>query len=252
MKLIHGDCVNILKKAPSKSVDLILCDPPYGATVYKWDKALDFSDLLPNLLRVLKDKSALVLFGMEPFSSRLRLHGIDFYKYDWIWHKSKGLGGGFAHAKNAPIKIIENISVFSKGKVAHPEQSEKRMTYNPQGLMDCTIKERARGSSTQKRNPNAKTYIRNKTNYPTQYLNFKFKKEIDGKRCHPSQKPVALLEYLIKTYTKEGDVVLDFTMGSGSTGVAALNCGRRFIGIEKDEDCFKIAKDRIEMKEILS
>lgn len=205
-----------------------------------------------QLKRITKERSAICLFGSEPFSSHLRLSNLKMFKYDWVWVKSKSLGGNFVHAKNSPISTNENISVFSAGKISHVKKENKnRMIYNPQGLIDCLIKERrSRSSEGQfKHNinrPSHKEYIRNKTGYPDSFLRFNFKKFIDGNRVHPTQKPVALLEYLIKTYTLEGETVLDFTAGSFSTGVACVNTNRNFIGIEKDDHYFNIGKKRVE------
>jgi site-specific DNA-methyltransferase (adenine-specific) len=232
MQLIHGDCLEKMKDIPDKSIDMILCDLPYGTTACKWDVVIPFEPLWEQYERVIKDNGAIVLFGSEPFSSRLRMSNIKNYKYDWIWNKTT-----FANqmcAKFQPLKIQENISVFSK----------KKHIYHPQGLIEIN-KITKQGSKITDNNGGGvrKTeYFQQYTNYPINILEFK----LDKQKLHSTQKPVALLEYLIKTYTSEGETVLDNCMGSGSTGVACLNTNRNFIGIEKDGKYFEIAKKRIE------
>ena len=232
-ELFHGDCLEAMKDIPDKSVDMILCDLPYGTTKHEWDECISFTELWKQYERIIKDNGAIVLFGAEPFSSLLRVSNISMYKYDWIWNKSKPLG--FINAKRMPLKDIENISVFYK----------KLPTYNPQGLIPYGKEV----SSSNKRDITAINggklkegkYVRQFTNYPRQLLKFDVEQGL-----HPTQKPVDLLEYLIRTYTNEGEVVLDNTMGSGSTGVACINTNRKFIGIELDDTYFEIAKERIE------
>lgn len=248
IELIHDECLWAMQFIPDKSIDLILCDPPYGTTACKWDTVIPFEPMWKELKRIRKDNAAIVLFGSEPFSSYLRLSNIKEFKYDWYALKNKGLGGGFVHAKNAPIKTVETISVFSNGMIAHIGKNTSRMNYYPQGLVKAEKLFKKRGPSSKgnfKLNierPSHREYFQEFTGYPDTQLDFKFN---EGKRSHPTQKPVALLEYLIKTYTLEGETVLDFTMGSGSTGVAAKNLNRKFIGIEQDEKYFEIAKKRI-------
>jgi len=245
--LIQGDCLEIMKTIPDGSVDAIITDPPYGTTACKWDSVIDFDLMWEQLNRVIKPNGAIVLFGSEPFSSALRMSNIKNYKYDWIWRKTK-YNSGFAHAKNSPLKKHENISVFSFGKVAHKSQSKNRMEYYPQGLLKC---EKTRKKPTKYRDeevsfgkrPSHRDTVQEFTNYPQSILEFDL--EVKGKPVHPTQKPVALMEYLIKTYTNENETILDFTMGSGSTGVAAKNTNRNFIGIEQDENYFEIAKERV-------
>jgi len=220
------------------SVDLVLTDPPYGTTQCKWDSVIPFAPMWEQLKRIIKPNGAIVLFGGEPFSSLLRISNLDMYKYDWYWDKVSVVG--FANAKKMPLYNIENIIVFY----------ENLPTYNAQGLEKIkpkiikngkTHKERgARGESAINGGRFKDDYIQEFTGYPKQTLRFTRKK---GQ--HPTQKPVALMEYLIKTYTNEGETVLDFTMGSGTTGVACKNLNRNFIGIEKEADYFEIAKKRI-------
>lgn len=240
-QLFCGDCLEIMKQIPDKSVDMILCDLPYGTTACKWDTVIPFDKLWEHYNRIIKDNGAIVLFGSEPFSSKLRMSNIKNFKYDWVWDKKTGLG--FLDSKYRPLKQHETISVFSKGGCSNG--SKTQMKYCPQGLIPTT-----------KRNSNSKSNILNSepkqrkllntqfTNYPKTILTFNRETGL-----HPTQKPVALCEYLIKTYTNEGDVVLDNCMGSGTTGVACRNLGRKFIGIELDEEYFKIAENRIKRGE---
>lgn len=232
LTLWQGDCLDLMRGIPDGSVDMVLTDPPYGTTQCKWDSVIPFEPMWDQLNRIIKSNGAIVLFGSEPFSSALRMSNIKNYKYDWVWEKEQGVN--FQLCKKQPLKVHETISVFSY----------KSHNYYPQGLIPCDIKKSNKGKSgnighlysERKR----KEYKQEWTNYPTTIQ--KFNRE---RGLHPTQKPVALLEYLIKTYTHEGEIVLDFTMGSGSTGVACLRTGRKFIGIEKDEKYFSIAEKRI-------
>ena len=196
-----------------------------------------------QLNRIIKPNGAIVLFGSEPFSSALRMSNIKNYKYDWIWEKSKV--GNVFNCKNAPQKNFENIMIFSNGTIANG--SHKKMPYFPQGLIDVNItkKNKRKGSdvgtiANRPSRKNGSEYIQTKTNYPRQIIKFN-----NEQGLHPTQKPTTLMEYLIKTYTNENETVLDFTMGSGSTGVACVNTNRNFIGIEMDENYFEIAEKRI-------
>jgi site-specific DNA-methyltransferase (adenine-specific) len=244
--LLHGDCLELMKTIPDSSVDMILTDPPYGTTACKWDTVIPFEPMWEQIWRVLKPNGACLLFGSEPFSSALRMSQIKRFKYDWIWEKN----GPTCHvlAKCKPMPKHEIISVFSTGTTYFKHRSKNPMPYYPQGLTKGLCK-----TVLAKSKFNDVNYNRTKnkfdgyyqgyeyTNYPTSILKYGSKE----KRFHPTQKPVALLEYLIKTYTLEGETVLDFTMGSGSTGVACVNTGRKFIGIEMDDKYFEIAKQRI-------
>ena len=233
--LYKGDCLEEMKKIPDGSVDLVLTDPPYGTTACKWDSVIPFEPMWAQLHRVIKDNGAIVLFGSQPFTSSLVMSNAKMFKYDWIWEKSKA--SGHLNAKIMPLKAHEIISVFSK----------RRCNYYPQGLKDVHRIQNKKDSNTTIGNgystygKHNKTTIQTVGNYPRSVL--KFSKP--NKPTHPTQKPVALLEYLIRTYTTEGETVLDFTMGSGSTGVACVNTGRNFIGIELDERYFEIAQERI-------
>ena len=226
----HGDCLELMKTIPDGSVDLILTDPPYGTTACKWDSVIPFEPMWAELRRVIKPNGAIVLFGSQPFTTALNSSNIENYRYEWVWIKPNTTG--FQLAKKRPMKKHELISVFYC----------KQPTYNPQGLKPYG-KINKRGSIGENwSDVKSNKYIQEFTNYPTQLLEFGYDKE----KFHPTQKPVALLEYLIKTYTQENEAVLDFTMGSGSTGVAAKNTNRKFIGIELDQDYFEIAKKRIQ------
>lgn len=242
IQLYQGDCLEIMKQIPDKSIDMILCDLPYNTTSCKWDKLIPVEQLWNEYERIIKDDGAIVLFGTEPFSSKMRLSNEKLYKYDYKWIKSKV--GNFLNAKNSPMKKYEDIMVFSKGTIANG--SKRLMKYYPQGLIEvnreCSNKGKSRKGTTIEDRPSRQgNYVQKFTNYPNNILNFNSE---DG--LHPTQKPVALLEHLIKTYTNENEIVLDNCMGSGSTGVACLNTNRKFIGIELDEKYFEIAKNRIE------
>lgn len=234
--LRKGDCLELMKDIPDKSIDMILCDLPYGTTACKWDNIIPFEPLWEQYNRIIKDNGAIVLFGSEPFSSKLRISNTKYYKYDWIWHKTKAQG--FLNAKKMPLKNFENIIVFYK----------KQPNYHPQGLISGNYNN-DRPSKVNKSQEDVYGKERNfgvskYGNYPKTIISFS---NVSRKgHFHPTQKPVELLEYLIKTYTNEGDVVLDNCMGSGSTGVACVNTNRNFIGIELDEKYFEIAKNRIE------
>lgn len=236
IELWHGDCLELMKNIPDGSVDLVLTDPPYGTTACKWDSVIPFEPMWEQLNRIIKPNGAICLFGSEPFSSALRMSNIKHFKYDWIWEKTKA--SGHLNAKIMPLKAHETISVFSKGKCV----------YYPQGLKPVSKIQKKKDTKTTTGNGYSSYGKQNKTTtqsiggYPRSVL--KFSKP--SKTLHPTQKPVALLEYLIRTYTNEGETVLDFTMGSGSTGVACVNTNRRFIGIELDEGYFNIATQRID------
>lgn len=239
-KLLKGDCLELMKELPDKNIDMILCDLPYGTTACRWDNIIPFKPLWEQYTRLIKDNGAIVLFGCEPFSSKLRVSNLKLYKYDWKWIKESATG--FQTVKTQPMRKYEDIMIFSKGTIA--SGSKRNMVYNPQNLIEINkIKKVAKKPEYIGKRPNqdGKTYIAKYTNYPVNLLKF----NRDKNKIHPTQKPVALLEYLIKTYTNENETVLDNCMGSGSTGVACINTNRKFIGIEKDETYFKIAEERI-------
>lgn len=231
IRLIKGDCLEKMKKIPDKSVDLILTDPPYGTTACKWDVVIPFEPMWKELKRITKDNGAICLFGSEPFSSHLRLSNLKMFKYDWVWNKLRTSGS--LNARRMPLKCHELVSVFYK----------KLPNYSPQMTKGKTIAKSGGGAKDIYGKSNVVRY-KSDMYYPKTIQEFKACHNMTGK-IHPTQKPVALLEYLIKTYTLEGETVLDFTMGSGSTGVACLSINRSFIGIEKDDKYFNIAKERI-------
>lgn len=236
--LYNGDCLEVMKDIPDKSIDLVLCDLPYGYIESKWDVQIPMEKLWEFYKKVLRDGGSVLLFGNEPFASYIRMSNVDWYKYDWYWHKNTF--ANFPQAPYMPLKNIETISVFSEGKIA--PNAKLKMNYYPQGLLDC-YKEIVDRPCAVSFRPNRKpqSFVQTQTGYPKQLLRF----DKDTEKFHPTQKPVALLEYLIKTYTKEGYTVLDNCMGSGSTGVACVNLNRNFIGIELEEKYFKIAEERI-------
>lgn len=230
--LRQGDCLEVMKNMPDKSIDMILCDLPYGTTACKWDVVIPFDKLWEQYNRIIKDNGAIVLFGSEPFSSKLRLSNIDNYKYDWIWDKVKP--NGHLVAKYRPMQRAENISVFGKGKLNYYPLMIDRD--KPKKSKEYSRTEIIGGVSNSKEKTINKKYPQNILIYSN---------ASQKNKLHPTQKPVELLEYLIKTYTNEGETVLDNCMGSGSTGVACVNTNRNFIGIELDEKYFNIAKERI-------
>jgi site-specific DNA-methyltransferase (adenine-specific) len=239
-----GDCLDVMKDIPDGSVDMVLTDPPYGTTACKWDSVIPFEPMWEQLKRVTKKNGAIVMTASQPFTSALISSNMEMFKYCWVWRKSKA--SNFPHAPNMPLKITEDIAVFSGGSICHEGRGE-RMAYFPQGTKEGTIVvKQNKNTSELKYHRNSQTnhttgYKCKRENYPNNLLTVKSENGL-----HPTQKPVALMEYLIKTYTNEGDTVLDFTMGSGTTGVAAKNLNRHFIGIELDEGYFEIAKKRID------
>lgn len=240
MELIKGDCLVEMANIADKSVDMVLCDLPYGTTACKWDVVLPFDQLWEHYNRVLKPKGVAVLFGTEPFSSHLRLSNLKRYKYDWVWDKVTARG--HLVAKKRPMQQTEYVSVFG-GTVYYPQMVKRP----PDKIEVRKVTEYARteiigGVSNA---PNNKVYDEW---YPKNII-VQSNAGSSVKSIHPTQKPVPLLEYLIRTYTMEGETVLDNCMGSGSTGVACLNTGRNFIGIEKDSKYFELAKERIEAHE---
>ena len=234
IELWQGDCLELMNDIPEKSVDCIITDLPYGTTQCKWDTIIPFEPLWKQYNRIIKDNGAIVLFGTEPFSSHLRLSNLKNYKYDWIWDKVKGTG--FLNAKRQPMRNHELISVFYK----------KQCTYNPQKTYGHKMKKSYRSKDLQTdvygEMKNDYTY-ESTERYPRSIQ--VFSTDTQNSSLHPTQKPVALIEYLIKTYTNDGELVFDSCMGSGTTGVACINTNRRFIGIELDNNYFEIAKNRI-------
>lgn len=236
--LMKGDCLERMKEIPSGSVDMILTDPPYGTTACKWDSIIPLEPMWEQLKRIIKPNGAIVMTAAQPFTSVLVCSNMDMHKYNLVWRKSK-----ICHFAQAPYRFMtehEDIAVFSFGGTS--KNARNRMVYNPQGLSDCN--KVCKGKSHSSHRPSNSTqadYLQTKTGYPKSILEF----ASDTAKDHPTQKPVALMEYLIKTYTNEGETVLDFTAGSFTTGVAAKNLNRKFIGIEMDDKYFEIGKNRI-------
>ena len=234
-KIYNEDCLEGMKRIPDKSVDMILCDLPYGTTACKWDTIIPFEPLWEQYKRVIKDNGAIVLFGSEPFSSSLRMSNIKNYKYDWNWIKTKA--GNFALCKKNPMKLHENIMVFYKN---FP-------TYN---LWNLTKLEKPIKNSRKNKGANLGhcvdngSYEQTHTGYHKSNLYFS-NKSGKGYSFHPTQKPVELFEYLIKTYTNENETILDNCMGSGTTAIACLNTNRNYIGFELDENYHTVANERI-------
>ena len=247
VELIQGDCIEEMNKLIDKGVkvDMVLTDPPYGTTACKWDSIIPFEEMWSKLNQLSSSITTFALFGSEPFSTKLKYSNLEDYKYDLYWIKNRSTG--FVHCKNKPLKNLELISIFSKGTTVHKNQSNNRMTYNPQGLIksDKLIKvgESKFGTMNGKRPSHKREYIQEYTNYPSMTIFFEVVPT--NKIIHPTQKPVDLLKYIVLTYSNKGDTVLDFTMGSGSTGVACLQTNRNFIGIELDKKYPEIAEQRI-------
>ena len=233
--LLFGNCLERMKEIPDGSVDLILTDPPFGTTKCSWDSVITFEPMWSELKRVIKPNGAIVLFGSEPFSSLLRCSNLKMFKYDWIWEKSKATG--FLNSKKQPLRAHEIISVFYSKPPAYNPQMVEGVAYN-KGVRKEQTRNDVYGSFDQVE------VMSDGLRFPRSVQYFKTAESEGG--YHKTQKPVALLEYLIKTYTQENETVLDFTMGSGSTIVAAINTKRKSIGIEMDEGYFDVAVKRIE------
>ena len=245
MKLYKGDCLEVMKTIPDGSIDAIITDPPYGTTACKWDSVIDFKLMWEQLNRIIKPNGAIVLFGSEPFSSALRMSNIKNYKYDWIWQKNIPTGNFLA--KKQPMRAFENINVFYGLQPTYNPQMIKRTSeefkksYRKNDSTNTNGEQFGKGTKGKLiRKTEAEQWYKN----PINVILFNVDDRRNGKN-HPTQKPVALMEYLINTYTNENETVLDFTMGSGSTGVAAKNTNRNFIGIEMDDNYFEIATERI-------
>ena len=242
--IYHGDCLEVMKDIDDKSIDMILCDLPYGTTQCKWDIVIPFEPLWEQYERIIKDNGAIVLTASQPFTSLLINSNLKLFSYCWYWKKTRPTG--FANAKKQPLRVFEDIVVFYK----------KPPVYNPQGIIRinkvCKNSKSCGGESVrtdiqQSQNKGSlrtpgKEYIQEFTNYPTQEIEVKH----DKNKLHPTQKPVALFEYLIKTYTNEGELVLDNCIGSGTTAIACLNTNRNFIGIEKELKYVQVANQRIQ------
>lgn len=262
--LYLGNCLVEMKKIADGSVDLILCDLPYGTTdrkgienkgdnrVLSWDTVIPLDQLWEQYRRVLKSTGAVVLTADQPFTSQLVISNLEWFKYEWIWKKKKTTG--FLHANARPMKETEDILIFSPlGASGCSKKANKNMTYNPQGLIEKNVKKKNSAKRLGKflHQPehmgsgnkllHETEYEQKYTNYPSEIIEF----GLDKGSVHPTQKPVALMEYLIRTYSNEGETILDNCMGSGTTGVACMNTNRNFIGIEIDENYYNVAEERI-------
>ena len=245
-KIYQGDCLELMKQVEDKSVDLILCDLPYGATACKWDTIIPFKPLWEQYKRIIKDNGAIVLTASQPFTSALVMSNLKMFKYEWIWDKQ--ISGAFAVAKYRPLQVTEDICVFSKNKINYFPIMEDA---NPKNIRPINL-----GSSQSETMNKIGSGAKSKNDYnpnkrfPKNLISYsKYNAECNQlNRVHPTQKPVALFEYLIKTYTNEGDLVLDNCIGSGTTAVACINTKRNFIGIELSEEYCKIANERIQKK----
>lgn len=245
VEVFNEDCLSGMNAIPDKSIDLILCDPPYGTTVCSWDCKISLPELWQQWLRVIKPNSPIVVFSTQPFTSVLVSSNIKMFKYEWVWEKSRP--GGFVNARIRPLKAHESICVFTDGPIAN--KAYPPSPYNPQGLIkvDKQWRRPKRYSGLDRGvTPTRESHLLQRViefeNYPKSVIRFS---NPNRKLSHPTEKPVDLLSYLIKTYSNKGDTVLDSCMGGGSCGVAAVATGRGFIGFEIEEKYFKIARERI-------
>jgi len=239
-QVIKGDCLEVMKDIPDKSIDMILCDLPYGTTACKWDTIISFEPLWEQYKRIIKDNGAIVLTASQPFTSALVMSNVKMFKYSLVWNKTRPQG--FAQAPYRFMTEHEDILIFSRGGCA--KNANPRMKFNPQDLIyrpKITKGKKADASEHRIRKTDQKEFISEYTNYPKSILKF----NSEFKTLHPTQKPVALFEYLIKTYTNEGDLVLDNCAGSGTTGVACKNLNRNFILIEKEQEYIDIINKRL-------
>lgn len=250
MQLLYGDCLELMKNIPDKSINMILCDLPYGTSACKWDTVISLDKLWEEYERIITDNGIICLFGQEPFSSKVRVSNLELYRYDWIWQKQKP--SNFQLMNYQPGRIQENIMIFSKAKACYTKDGPKIAYYPLKEKREKPRKANAKiysdkvtllHSYSKVNKDNFKTYTEK---MPVTILKF----STVMRKVHPTQKPVELLEYLIKTYTTEGETVLDNCMGSGSTGAACINTGRDFIGMELDKNYYDIAIERIKEAKI--
>ena len=242
--IYHGDCLELMRDIADKSIDMILCDLPYGTTACKWDTIIPFEPLWLAYKRIIKPNGAIVLTASQPFTTLLINSNLEWFKYSWIWIKNRP--SGVAQAKNKPMTIHEDVLVFSEGVTTHQGQSNRRMNYYPQGIEKihkvCKNHkhEHDKAGGIGQRPSHKDEYIQEFTNYPNTILKFNCDNGL-----HPTQKPIALFEYLIKTYTNEGEVVLDNCSGSGTTAIACINTNRQYICMEKDDTYFNKSVERV-------
>lgn len=234
-EIFNADCLEQMKSIPDKSIDMILCDLPYGTTQNKWDEIIPFDKLWEQYNRIIKDKHVIALFGANPFSAKIITSNLKNYKYNWIWEKSKATG--YLNSKKRPLIAHEDVLIFSNGTPRYYPMMSSGEPYK-KGFKERPTDNYGKQKAYDNSNEDGLRYPRTVKYFKTA--------ESEGDVLHPTQKPVALLEYLIKTYTQENEIVLDNTMGSGSCGIPYLNTNRKFIGIEKDKKYFKIAEERIE------
>lgn len=237
-KLFNDDCLKVMPTLESHSIDMILCDLPYGTTNNSWDVVIPFDKLWEQYKRLITNTGCIALFAQAPFDKVLACSNLEMFKYEWIWQKT--MATGFANSKHAPMKSHEQVLIFSKGVAAPSSRKENYMTYNPQ-MTDGVYYRNVSKPTSSNYGINKAFVTESNERYPVDIITFPH----DRPSVHPTQKPVALCEYLIKTYTNEGMTVLDNCMGSGSTGVASVRLNRDFIGIEKEKKFFDIAEGRI-------
>lgn len=248
IELYEGDCISIMEELNQQDlkVDLVLTDIPYGTTKCRWDSIIPFNKMWNCLENITYDNTPICLFGKEPFSSNLRLSNLENFKYDWVWNKENSTN--FMLAKKRPLNPLELVSVFYKKQPTYnPQRRPKTISYDGTRTSESDKKINKQNSEILGNFSRRRYYEDDGTRYPIQLITFNSQANEcnNSNRYHPTQKPVVLLEYFIKTYTNPGDIVLDFTMGSGSTGVACKNLGRSFVGIELEHKYFEIAKKRI-------
>jgi site-specific DNA-methyltransferase (adenine-specific) len=245
LTLLKGDCLERMKEIPDGSVDMVLTDPPYGTTACSWDSVIPFEPMWEQLKRITKKNGAFIFTSNQPFTSTLITSNIVDFKYCWVWVKNRPTGS--LHSRNRPMGKHEDVCVFSGAPMGHASRlGDARMHYYPQGVVATgkkkVVKEKGfHGNHIGSRKNQVGIEYDVFTGFPSTVLEF----DKEESHLHPTQKPVALMEYLIQTYTNPNETVLDFTMGSGTTGVAAMNLGRKFIGIELDDKYFAIAEERI-------
>ena len=245
-EIIHGDCLEVMRQFPDKSIDMILCDLPYGTTACKWDTIIPFEPLWEQYKRLIKSNGAIALTASQPFSSALIASNMDMFKYCWYWEKPKG--ANFSAVKWQPLKVIEEIAIFSNGACTFAGEKACYLKFNPQCI---PLTKPYKRDFRRNKSKSETTFLRNQNAGEVEYThlhprNLLYASTDGDGRVHPTQKPVALFEYLIRTYTNEGEIVLDNCIGSGTTAIACINIGRNFIGIEKEEKYVRIAQKRIE------